>query len=218
MKLKIIRPNTVIHCKTREESECLLNELHKSGIKWRSGDSLEKHKFDADSPLGTGYWFFKDMRLGWAEISYFTNRTVEYGEIIPFSSLVIAEKTYEDGLNDAWVAANKLADMTGDTLNEVFGFNDAELIRQGTTPFGKAMSLTPQEAIAKLEAYEADKKINVGDVVVGNIFKGVVTGICNGRAFIMYDDGSSKEISIDKCQKTGKHIDISSVLAEIGRE
>lgn len=220
MKLKIIRPNTVIHCKTREESECLLNELHKYGIKWRSGESLKEYKFDAVSPLGTGYWLSKDMGLEWAEISYFTNRTVEYGEIIPFSSLIIEEKTYEDGLNDAWAAANKLADMMGDTLNAVFGFNDSELIRQGTTPFGKAMSLTPQEAIAKLEAYEAKNPIKVGDVLMSDrgSFLGVATMIVGSNVYILWDDGSSGIRNKKEVLKTGKNIDISSILAEIGKE
>lgn len=164
MKLKIIRPNTVIHCKTREESECLLDELHKSGIKWRSGESLKEYKFDADSPLGTGYWLSKDMRLEWAEISYFTNRTVEYGEIIPFSSLVIEEKTYEDGLNDAWECAKKISlesfsyqgALTDEELKEAFGTFDLE----------KIMTNNVVDVIGKLEAYEANNQIKVGDVVM----------------------------------------------------
>lgn len=213
MKLKIIRPNTVIHCKTREESECLLNELHKSGIKWSGGESLKEYRFDADYPLGTGYWLSKDMVLEWAEISYFTNRTAEYGEIIPFSSLVIEEKTYDDGLNEAWDFIRKIYDLKCDDIEEIFNTNGGV--------YGVISSTIPiKDMIAKLEAYEAEKHIKVGDVVKHTDTEFVVT--CIGSGYIRGID----KLGVAHCfnypntlvKKAGKHIDISSILAEIGKE
>lgn len=218
MRLKEIKPGMVIHCKTENEANRLLWELVYLGYRWWNGRSICELHFE-DSVNGCGYWIKDNKTVDWGRIGYYKERASEYGKIIPFSSLVIPEKTYEDGLNEAWAAARKIV------LNPEHGGLGAEEAKKA---FGIESPLTPsywvfqkntvQEAIAKLEAYESEKQIKVGDVVMGNIFKGVVTGICNGRAFIMYDDGSSKEISLDKCQKTGKHIDISFILSEIGKE
>lgn len=218
MKLKEIKPGMVIHCKTEKEANMLLWELVHLGYRWWNGKSICELHFE-DSVNGCGYWIKNGKAVDWARIGYYRERTAEYGEITPFSSLIIEEKTYEDGLNEAWAAAKKIVlrkehgGLLCKDLERIF-----EREPEWEVEYSVFKNLTPQEVIAKLEAYEAEKQIKVGDVVVGNIFKGIVTGICNGRAFIMYDDGSSKEISIDKCQKTGKHIDISSILAEIGKE
>ena len=110
--------------------------------------------------------------------------------------------------------------MMGDTLNAVFGFNDAELIRQGTTPFGKAMILTPQEVIAKLEAYEAEKQIKVGDVVHSENETFVVTSVEPSLIRGIDENGKTHGYVYPNSYiiKTGNHIDISSILAEIGKE
>ena len=210
MKLKEIKPGMVIHCKTENEASRLMCELSYLGYNWWNGKSICELHFE-DSVEGCGYWIKNDKKVDWARIGYYRERTAEYGEITPFSSLIIEEKTYEDGLNEAWNFIRKIYDLKCDDIDKIFNTNGGV--------YGVISPTVPiKDMIAKLEAYEAEKQIEVGDVVMGNIFKGVVTGICNGRAFIMYDDGSSKEISIDKCQKTGKHIDISSILAEIGKE
>lgn len=217
MKLKEIKPGMIIHCKTFEEANQLLAILDKAGYKWITGFSLVRD---------TNYRFHESltcyridanrMLVSFCDISFYENNG---DEIIEFSSLIIEEKTYEDGLNEAWAAAKKIVlgkehgGLSCDDLEKIF-----ERDPEWEVEYSVFKNLTPQETIAKLEAYEEEKPIKVGDVVIGNIFKGVVTAICNGRAFIMYDDGSSKEISINKCQKTGKHIDISSILAEIGKE
>lgn len=211
MKLKEIKPGMVIHCKTKNEANMLLWELVHLGYRWWNGKSICELHFE-DRVNGCGYWIKDNRTVDWGSIGYYRERTAEYGEIVPFSYLIIEEKTYEDGLNKAWEFVHKVSDISYKELSNIFGVSMEN-------PWGELIDKhSASEAISKLEAYEAEKQIKVGDVVVGNIFKGVVTAICNGRAFIMYDDGSSKEISIDKCQKTGKHIDISSILEEIGKE
>ena len=80
---------------------------------------------------------------------------------------------------------------------------------------------TPQEAIAKLKEYEdAQNKIEVGDVVIlsnGNT-KAVVTFIYEDKC--IYGISTTGElvadVNIKDCKKTGKHIDISSILEQIG--
>ena len=65
---------------------------------------------------------------------------------------------YQQGLNDAWELAKKFfADMKDSELTEIFGANWS---------FPKIMELTPQEALAKLEAYKKEQnEIKVGDIV-----------------------------------------------------
>ena len=78
----------------------------------------------------------------------FTNDEVCYADKIV--------KTYEMGLNDAWKLADKVYEMRNQQRYDVFG----------TESLAKVMDLSPQEALAKIEAYEKGKsEIKVGDVV-----------------------------------------------------
>lgn len=88
--------------------------------------------------------------------------------------------------------------------------------------------LTPQEAKAKIEAWEAAKEIKVGDEVVpkhypnNDDYKFFVTYIdknnnwINGVSAFSGYVFSRKDITI--YQKTGRHIDIESLLNKIGGE
>ncbi len=123
-------------------------------------------------------------------------------------------KTYELGLNDAWNFAKNLIKTDHRQRNEIFGLdNSCNGIRDVYERF------TPQEALAKIEAYEKEKaEIKVGDVVTRNAngFNGIVTSIKNGDANVMYDDGSTTVWSAKNLTKTGKHIDIEGLLRQIG--
>lgn len=82
-------------------------------------------------------------------------------------------------------------------------------------------NFTPQEAKAKLDEWER-KQIRVGDVVYAddepNSF-GVVTWVNEKFVYIMWDDGScGSDTEFSEIHKTGKHIDIQSVLEQIGKE
>ena len=120
------------------------------------------------------------------------------------------EKTYSDGLNDAWELARKIENKLGSTILEpIFGSSRIADILD---------NFTPQEALAKIEAYEKSKQIQIGDVVefeAGTI--AVVTRIQEGYISVCFEDGGAmgfKESEYD-LKKTGRHIDILSILEQI---
>ena len=124
------------------------------------------------------------------------------------------DKTYTDGLNDAWEMANKIADtLTTSERAKIFGY-----VVNGITVMDILRDFTPQEALAKLETYEKSKEINVGDVVEQNGHKFVIIFV-NGEYVNGIDvDGRFSNISIKNCKKTNRHIDITSVLEQLKGE
>ena len=123
------------------------------------------------------------------------------------------EKTYIDGLNDAWELANKLVqnkmNILGDELGKIF---DGHMFLEDIFD-----NFTPQEALSKLKAYE-EAQIEVGDVVLAcNEVPIVVTNISNNMIFGVDTFGlTSARLLFSDCKKTGKHIDIQSILEQIG--
>lgn len=104
------------------------------------------------------------------------------------------------------------------------GYNATEL----EEIFGRTehlWELTPQEVKTKIEAWEAEKEIKVGDEVApksdpnNNECKFVVTtkddedGIISG--FSVFGGDVFSERDIERYQKTGRHIDIDVVLKQI---
>ena len=80
--------------------------------------------------------------------------------------------------------------------------------------------MTPIEAMAKLEAYEKEQnEIKVGDVVISDAgHKALVVGFDKGNKdgiFVMRNDGVTGLRVKQSYTKTGKHIDIQSVLEQI---
>lgn len=112
---------------------------------------------------------------------------------------------------EAWeIAKNLFADYSNIELDEIFG--------KGWS-FPKLMELTPQEAKAKIEAWEAEKEIKIGDVVDVCGEKGVVTsfGTDGNSIHVLYFDGIVNSYRKDKdIKKTGRHIDIGGLLRNIG--
>lgn len=116
---------------------------------------------------------------------------------------------------EVWEIAKNLFDNYSNAeLDDIFG--------KGWS-FQKLMELTPQEAKAKIEAWEQKREINVGDEVrikedPGDEYKFFVTdkddfeisGFSgfNGSVF------SCRDISL--YEKTGRHIDIDGLLKKIG--
>lgn len=98
------------------------------------------------------------------------------------------------------------------------GFNATEL----EEIFGRTehlWELTPQEAKAKIEAWETEKEIKVGDEVDICGDKGIVTsfGTDGDRIHVLYLDGIVNSYRKDKdIKKTGRHIDINGILKQIG--
>lgn len=127
-------------------------------------------------------------------------------------------EAYNKGLEDAWELAKKIVvdckDMTGKEFQDIFGYYLCEVF----------VNYTPQEALAKLEAYEkAQVEIKVGDVLKARLngMKCVVSSDkgCNGFVLTFPDgSGATEDLTFIKqnYKKTGKHIDIQSVLEQIG--
>lgn len=98
---------------------------------------------------------------------------------------------YHQGLINAWGTANKIISLYNNLGNPaVFKFFDQPVI----------------EAMEKLEAYERDNKIKVGNEVMDD--KGDI-GICTEISYpansmhILYSDGTATDISLTGVTKTG---------------
>ena len=97
------------------------------------------------------------------------------------------------------------------------GFNATEL----EEIFGRTehlWELTPQEAKAKIEAWEQEIKIRVGDVVDHNGEIGIVTNTDDTEGFynVLYGNGSTSAHDRRNLKKVGRHIDITGLLNQIG--
>ena len=122
--------------------------------------------------------------------------------------LKLATKTYEQGLADAWELAKKIYDMKCDAIEEIFGVKGGfyEVIR----------NFTFEDCRDKIESYEKEKEIKVGDVVTTGEFSCVITRIYNRTADVIFADGVNGTVEVTKVKKTGNHIDIESLLKQIG--
>ena len=145
-------------------------------------------------------------------------RGLEEGKQTAVGAAELREKLeYQRGLDDAWEAAKKLSWAEkyggyGDRLDEVFDRTD-------TFDF---LEYSPNEAIAKLKAYEEQNTaddIKVGDVVflIECGMKYIVTSVdCEDESCIIMSKNGGF-IKAYKCElhKTGKHINIEKILEAI---
>ena len=114
---------------------------------------------------------------------------------------------------EAWELAMKIEAMRSDALLKIFDMDSVYCILQ---------DFTPMQAKAKIEAREAEKEINVGDVIYltyNQSNNGVVTNIYGKdekKMYVLWDDGSSGVLTYTKSiKKTGRHIDIEGLLRNI---
>ena len=128
-------------------------------------------------------------------------------------------KALNDGRNEAWELARKIADiLTTQERADIFGF-----VRCGITVGDILRNMDCQEALAKLEAYEKANEIKVGNVVeatdfYGDVFKGTVLDFKDGaetEVFVLDENGCVDVWKIADCKKTGKHIEINNILEQI---
>lgn len=122
----------------------------------------------------------------------------------------VRNKTYEDGLNEAWEAAKKIVCTDGyrwRELGEIFGTHTMHSIFN---------SYTASEVIDKIKNYEG---IKVGDEVTDNDgWKGVVTWISPDVDYmiVMLEDGTAIRWKKESFKKTGRHFpEIADVLKQI---
>ena len=132
--------------------------------------------------------------------------------------LVNAEKIYEQGSNDTWELVKKSTlELSHNENEKVFGRRYIEDILK---------EMTPQEALAKLKAYEEEqeharleemKRIKVGSVVVWSGVKAVVMdedGV--GNVALFTENGCIEDwIDLKNVTNTGKHIEVKSFLEQI---
>ena len=124
-----------------------------------------------------------------------------------------ADDAYNKGLEDAWELAKKivLSECDGgyscEELENIFGYR---------TPASILKAFTPQEALAKVKAYEECNEIKVGDVVrlKGCCVEGIVTKVTETNICYLFKDGSCSNSSCNNSdfinsyfEKTGKHFD-----------
>lgn len=129
----------------------------------------------------------------------------------------LKKESYEKGLTDAWELARKIA-----LYEENGGYSSEYIINAfGIQSHQKVlMTFNPQEALAKIEAYEKKKaEIKVGDVVttINGECEYLVTNIQlpNTLHVVNSRNGYTQQMRIDVTKKTGKHIDIESLLEQI---
>lgn len=140
----------------------------------------------------------------------FTNDEVCYADKIV--------KTYEQGLADAWQLAKKIVMDVEDG-----GFDSQEVIDVfGKNRYYSFKDLTAEEALAKIEAYEEEKEIKVGDEVVhgeGTTQIRFFATLLEKNRIEGYDEnGYTHAFAFPNpyIKKTGKHIGIEGLLKQIG--
>ncbi len=122
------------------------------------------------------------------------------------------EKTYEDGLNEAWAAAKRLlVELEDSELDEIFDNNwSIEMF----------LEASPQDIISKLDEWESKQKFNPNDQVYikdNPARLGVVMGQRDSDVYIvMWSDGRKSLIYKSHLAKTGRTIDIAALLKQIG--
>ena len=129
----------------------------------------------------------------------------------------VDKEAYNKGLNDAWELAKKLWHNDARTNDDIYGIEYFIDI---------ANEYTPQEALAKLEAYEKEQekvrqKIMVGDIVtLEDGTKGVVMDEDGVDNVVIFTENGCIEAWMNKkyITKTGKRIDIQSLLQQIGSD
>ena len=133
------------------------------------------------------------------------------------------EEAYNKGLEDAWELMKKIIEMYSEDVKGVYGTFFTPINEASKNLLLNLMkAFTPQEALAKLEAYEKEKEINVGDVVIlRNLGKAVVLFIHydSETADVMIDDGHIFQYEVIKdLKKTGEHFDIEKMLEQLKGE
>lgn len=125
----------------------------------------------------------------------------------------IKNKTYEDGLKEAWEYAGKIisADKCDEEMNEAFG---DDFYYEGAMKVLTKYSI--EEVVEKLKEYEI---IKIGDEVVDKNKwgrKGVVTEITERYVSIVEDNGSVSKWIKNGFEKTGRHFsEIEEVLKQM---
>ena len=214
------RPSFYTHCASTTCEACWQREIEEKEqkpMKYKVGDTVlvQATIVDIDDEAPIEEWPIR-VRFCYGE-------ELRYNEEDLFE-LPKPDKTHEQGLEDAWELAKKIAmekqngGFDSYEIVDIFGLNDMDAI---------FMSYTPQEALAKLKAYEKEQeekrkaekmaKINVGDVVKYDGIQAVVMDMDTVGNVALFTENACIESWIPQClvKKTSKNIDVESLLGQI---
>lgn len=130
---------------------------------------------------------------------------------------------YTDGMDEAWEMAKKI--ILSEDNEEHYSYEELEDIfgdvqRYGVPGYEVFKTLAPQQAKAKIEEWEKSKEeIKVGDEVFHGINGNemfLVIADDNEFVWVYSRQSSVQNIRKDELTNTGRHIDIQSVLEQIG--
>lgn len=119
-------------------------------------------------------------------------------------------KGLEDGRNEVWEWLKKFGKMRANEAKRLYGYN-GEL-------WEIFDNFTPQEVLLKLEEYEKEQnEIKVGDVIEYDGIQAIVMDIDAVDNVALFTENACIESWLPQCtcKKTGKHIDVSSILQQI---
>lgn len=153
-----------------------------------------------------------------AEISDIDNISKEYFVTLNPNSInwvsedkiIPMDKTYADGLNDAWQMADKINNMPPDEVEEILGI---ETCREGIFSM-----ITYAEALAKIEAYEKKKEIKPMDVVE-HIGKEWIVSQVNDSEYLLWDGRNVIHVekgTVKKVGSIGSLEQLAKLLRQIG--
>ena len=200
------RQGFTVHCTAMSCEECWnreMKEKENGNMKYKVGDTvLVQAEVVAVNDDPTDKWPLK-VRFSDDETNWFSESDL--------FKLPKPDKTYEQGLQDAWELARKLfAQINLADLQKMFGDSDEGVI---------IMSFDVQEVLAKLKAYEEAQEIKVGDVVEYEEYPYLITYTYGNVLRGMSKDGIGIVLHTnDDVKKTGKHIDIAGFLEQIKGE
>ena len=114
---------------------------------------------------------------------------------------------------EAWEIARKIV-----LLEDEGGIPSKDMVHMFGVKFTREIikEYSEHEAKARIEAWEAEKEIKVGDVVKdcnGKIGVVISKGISDN---VLFNDGSTWNYTDRTLEKTGRHIDIEGLLKQIG--
>lgn len=135
-------------------------------------------------------------------------------EIKPENELFLTEKTYEDGLNDAWKLARKIqlpkskGGFSAESLEDMFGAYNYEL--------EILENFSATEAMEKVQAWKT--KVHVGDVVMDESGKLCVVTYNeeNIMTTVLRENGATGVFPYGVLTKTGRTLDVAGFLKQIG--
>ena len=134
----------------------------------------------------------------------------------------LADKAYQQGMNDLWEAMQKAIKMYCEIDNEVFlrVFYDVKC-DWGESVLQALFKNTPQHLIDSIRKYEQrqEEEIQIGDEVIAASGKAVVTAVGPVYFEFVYANGAIGSDKVKNVKKTGRHFpEIAEVMQKMKEE